>query len=349
MPNRRIYYALQQLMIAPDGTTGYGGGAYIVHGLQTVGINTRFNLEQIFEQGQLALYQQIENIPDVEVSCEKVLDGYPLVYHLSTPTATSADLAGRSNSKCQLLFTVYNDNQSGAYGTQISEVEMSGMFVSQIGYNFQVNGAFTESVTLVGNNKNCRSSAFKGSGYLLSGAQDSPVATSGIARRHNIIFGSGTGASILPTGIRGITASGGTGWNLQGVTGYDVSFQSIRVSAQLGRDALLELGRRGAYFRPVQFPVNIRTEMEVIAKDVDFINANEASDNTTDERIVLRLQYGTTPNMFIDLGTKNRLESVNYGNANAGNNGGNASITYSYTTFNDFKVIHQSDPAGFTS
>lgn len=349
MPNRRIFYALEQLMISPDGTSSYNNFAHIVHGLQTHAINTRFNLEQIFEKGQLAIYQQVENIPDVEVTCEKVIDGYPLLYHLGTPTATSSDLAGRSNSKCQMLMTVYDDNQSGAYGTQISEVEMSGLFVSQVGYNFQINGVCTESVTFVGNNKQCRSAGFKGSVDLLDSGLDSPFSPSGAAVRQHVLFGSGTGVSILPTGIRGITASGGTGWNLDTATGYGVSFQSIRISAQLGRDALLELGRKAAYYRPVQFPVQVRTEMEVIAKDADFINALESTNNTSDERILIRLGQGNAPNMFIDLGTKNRLDSVNYGNANAGNNGGNASITYSYVTFNDFKVIHRADPAGFTS
>ena len=44
----------------------------------------------------------------------------------------------------------------------------------------------------------------------------------------------------------------------------------------------------------------------------------------------------------IYLGEKNKLSSVNYGGGDAG--GGNVTVTYSYTTFNDFTVIHPQDP-----
>jgi hypothetical protein len=46
-------------------------------------------------------------------------------------------------------------------------------------------------------------------------------------------------------------------------------------------------------------------------------------------------------NTRIFLGTKNKLASINYGGGDAG--GGNVSVTYSYTTFNDLTVVHQSD------
>ena len=36
-----------------------------------------------------------------------------------------------------------------------------------------------------------------------------------------------------------------------------------------------------------------------------------------------------------------RLSSVSFGGGDAG--GGNATVTYSYTTFNDFTVLHPSD------
>ena len=39
---------------------------------------------------------------------------------------------------------------------------------------------------------------------------------------------------------------------------------------------------------------------------------------------------------------KNKLASVNYSGADAG--GGNATASYTFTTFNDFTVIHSGDP-----
>ena len=44
----------------------------------------------------------------------------------------------------------------------------------------------------------------------------------------------------------------------------------------------------------------------------------------------------------IYLGTQNKLDSVNYGGGDAG--GGNVTVSYSYSTFNDFTVIHPQDP-----
>ena len=41
------------------------------------------------------------------------------------------------------------------------------------------------------------------------------------------------------------------------------------------------------------------------------------------------------------LGNKNKLSSVTYGGGDAG--GGNATVTYSYSTFNDFTVVHWAD------
>ena len=41
------------------------------------------------------------------------------------------------------------------------------------------------------------------------------------------------------------------------------------------------------------------------------------------------------------MGQKNKLSSVSYGGGDAG--GGNATVTYSYTNFNDFTVMHLTD------
>ena len=98
MANRRIFYACQAVGIASDGTTDYEE----VRGLQSVGINTTFNLQQVFEIGMISIYENIEGVADVEVTLEKVLDGFPLLYHLGTQGASSSTLVGRSNKKAIL-------------------------------------------------------------------------------------------------------------------------------------------------------------------------------------------------------------------------------------------------------
>ena len=74
--NNRIYYAIQQVKL------GFGDNKQVVHGLQSAGITTNFNLEQVFEMGQLAIYQNVENIPEIEVTLNKVLDGAKIQLYL---------------------------------------------------------------------------------------------------------------------------------------------------------------------------------------------------------------------------------------------------------------------------
>jgi hypothetical protein len=49
MANQRVYYAIQQCGIGTQGQVNFGS-AETIYGLQTVGITTRFNLEQVFVQ-----------------------------------------------------------------------------------------------------------------------------------------------------------------------------------------------------------------------------------------------------------------------------------------------------------
>ena len=97
MANRRIYYPVHSVAIAPLGTTNYTT-SHVVRGLQNAGSTLTFNLEQIFEIGQLEIYENIESVPIIEITLEKVFDGYPLIYHLATVGATDPSLAGRQNA-----------------------------------------------------------------------------------------------------------------------------------------------------------------------------------------------------------------------------------------------------------
>ncbi len=335
--NNRIFFAVEQLLIAPDGTLPAGyGAAHIAYGLQSIGINTKFNLDPIFEIGQLAVYELIETLPDIEMTAEKVFDGRAFLWHLATPTATSGTLVGRSAIKCQ------------GSGAPNAEVEMSGLFVSSLQYQFPIQGAFTESVTFVGNNKQWRTAGFGGSG-LFTTNNNTPAAASGVLQRQDFTFGSGTGCTVLPPSIPGISGIGSTGSGYHLIaSGNGPHIQSIRVSANLGRENLLELGRRGPYFRFVNFPVEVTSEIEVYCLSGDRVNALETSaNNVVDECIRLK----TNDNTILDLGNNNRLQSVSYGGANAGRQGGNATCTYSYTNFSSALSLYNtgSDPAGLIS
>lgn len=349
MPNNRIYYAIQQVKL---GSSASEGTMAAVRGLQSVGITTNFNLEQVFELGQLAIYQNIENVPDIEITLNKVLDGYPLIYTLATEkgssvasglTASDPSLPGRQNARCDVMLGIFPDTQLSASGNlPTSVVTCNGMYVSSVGYTFPVDGNFTEDVTLVGNNKVWGTSA--------TGAfdnTDSPASTVGVARRQYLNMSS----CRFPTQIPGISASGTNA--LSG--SYATHFQNISVNCDFGREAISELGTFAPYFRYVTFPVEVTSEFEVLAISGDAINATEsgyysgltgttvasgvqaactARHNLLDQTIFLETCEGTR----IYLGTKNKLTSVNYNGGDTG--GGNVTVTYSYTTYNDFYVAH---------
>jgi hypothetical protein len=332
--NKRVFYAVQQIGFAKVGTNTFTSA----YGVQSIGVNTKFNLEQVFEMGQISLYANVENIPDVEVTAQKVLDGKALLYHLATNGSTSPSLSGRSNVKTTVGLSLYSDSQDAASGTPLSQCTMSGMFVSSLSFDFNTTGQSTESVSLVGNNK-VYSNTFTATAFTNA---DAPTQ---LTRRENILFGeaSTSGVCRLPQDIPGISSSGYNPYSAVTQT-FGSHIQSIKVSTNLGRDQLFELGKRGPYHRYVTFPIEVKTDIETIAQEGgDGVSAlEENTANLTNRTIVIR----ATDGLVVDLGTKNKLASVTYGGANAGTNGGNASVTYSYTNFNDCIVTHPQDPSG---
>lgn len=330
MANNRIFYAVQQVGVAPNGSNTFTS----IHGLQSVGINTTFNLEQVFEVGQISIYANVENIPDVEVTLEKVLDGYPLMYHLATYGATSASLSGRQNQRATIGLSIYTDTQNSASGTPIAQCTASGMYVSSLSYTFPVQGNCTEQLTMIGNNK-VWNNTFTASAFNNS---DSPLFASGIIRRNFVMMGSGN--SKLPTDIPGIS---GDHYNYAVGNTFNAHIQQIRTSTNLGREALYELGRRGVYCRYATFPVEVRTEIEVLSINGGGLQALEDSfTNVVDQTIMVKTADGGV----WDLGTKNKLSTESYGGGNAGRGGGNATATYSYINFNDMTITHPADPSG---
>jgi hypothetical protein len=356
MANNRIYYAIQQVALGKAGTD-----MAAIKGLQTVGITTNFNLEQVFEMGQLAIYQNVEEVPDIEVTLNKVLDGYPLIYTLATEKGSSIDttglvavnptIPGRQNARCDMQLAIFDDTKVSASGTAFNTVTCSGMYVSSVSYTFPVDGNFTEDVTLVGNNK-VWSGTVNVSGSFPNN-NDFPAASQGVGRRQYLDMVE----SRFPTQIPGIDKNTGVNAQIGNGSGYAAHFQNITVSCDFGREAIPELGTFAPYHRFVTFPVEVTSEFEVVAISGDMINATEsgfyegltgetpatpattgclARHNLIDQTVYLKTCEGTK----IYLGNKNKLTSVNYTGGDTG--GGNVTVTYSYSTFNDFVVVHES-------
>lgn len=334
----RIFFACNAIGFSRDGSTSYTA----LHGVQTIGLTTTFNLQQVFEIGQLAIYENIEDIPDIECTVERVLDGNVLAYHLATRDHVGNSLVGRSNCKTGIAMSFYGDTQNSASGTPVAEVNMSGMYINSLTYTIPLDGPCTEAVSFIGSNKTWKTSSFTFTGTLFDN-NDQPLALTsglgGVQRRENVIMAS----SKFPYGTNGIYGISSSGTNDKTAGQYAVHFQGITFSTSLNRTNILEIGRREPYFRYVNFPVEVSTEYSILTTFGDNTQATEAGvaasgNNLSDQTILLYLDDGTVFN----LGTRNKLSNSSY--SGGGTDGSNATMTYSYVNYNDLVITHPQQP-----
>lgn len=342
--NPRVFWPIQAVAFAPLGTDILSTGYRAVKGVQSVGHSTNFTLDPVFQLGQLEIYENIEDRPDVEITIDKAIDGYALIEHLATPGATASTLAGRYNDQramCAIAF--YNISNNYATGVPLSIVEFSGTYVSSINWSIPLEGSTIESVTLVCNNKRWYTAP---SGEIFNLATrfeeaESPVAggSGGISRRENVRMSD----SLWPTDIPGISGDGKNPTLADGQFGAHIG--NISISTSLARNDLLEQGRKGPYHRYATFPTEVTCSIEVTASEFgDEVNAFEDTENLTDQTIMIVLDQGIT----IDLGTKNKLASTSTSGGDTG--GSNVTVTYNYTNNNSLKVLSpHNDPAGLGS
>jgi hypothetical protein len=107
----------------------------------------------------------------------------------------------------------------------------------------------------------------------------------------------------------------------------------------LGREQINQLGTRTPYNRYVTFPTEVTSTIEMTATAGDNVDAVEtARTNLSNHEICVVL----TDSTVLHLGKKNKLASITYGGGDAG--GGNATVTYNFSNFNDLVVLHSGDP-----
>lgn len=330
--NNRVYYACQAVAInGPSGQDSLVENPDFdtVHGLQSVGINTNFNLDPVYQLGQLDLYDNYEDIPDVEVTLNKVLDGQPTIYGMAMGTGTLTSLA---NHKCGIRLTIHPDTDVSATGAPIASCEIMPAYLQNITYSFPSEGNFTEEVTLIANSKRWLNATELGAiGTAHQPAQDNPNLGAGIARRQMLRLDSTT---VLPTGLSVDPETATTAGS--GGIPHVSRIQNVTVSMELGREAIYSLGNRIPYTRFVNFPVEVTCEIEVIAATGDMVNASELNTTCANPKGLMdkQIKFTLCDGMMIDLGSKNKLQSVNYTGGDTG--GGNATATYSYLTYSHF-------------
>ena len=361
----RIYFATQQIAIADTNTLQYTA----VRGAQTATIRSDTPLQEIFQLGKLQVYVQLESLPDINISVEKVLEGHPLIYHLATQTAPGPRLAERANELCNVALSVFASNQESATGVPVATVETTGAYYQQISYTFTTDGPFRESVQFVSNDlivsndihivnptDQARSAGISVDGQFTG--NDDPLA--GVNQKEHLIFAytastldangqvADADATILPGDLDGITLSG-TNELEDGHLSSNI--QSITVSANINREQVDILGQLEPVCRRIQFPVEITTEIQVAPRTLALLSAtsngilntgNDQCYTGPRNRREWTIRIAACEGTRIYTGMKNKLQSQNMSGGDAG--GGHGTISNSYRTFNDFTVMHENDP-----
>lgn len=323
MANDRTFYACQAVNIQPlifdASTNDFGSGEFqYVHGVQSVGLNTNFDIENIFELGQIEIYDNLLKIPSIEVTLEKVLDDYPSIY---TVISSGSPLLAASKNRTNLRFGIYKDTTNAASGANpentLLTLECTGMYVNSVSYTFPNDGALKESVTLVGNHK-----AWAVSGTFSSagdGLLNIPTAVSGgiDAPLTHVLNRKDVSSIVAPHGSNKV--------------------QSITLSVDLGREDLLELGQQAPYARVPNYPVEVTAEIEYLADEdnMEQIEFDETTSILPEKDQTISVAAG---GYDFELGDKCFLKSVTFGGGDA--TGGNATVKYSYSTYNTFQVTY---------
>ena len=326
--NNRIFYACQAVNIVSS-TGGTVGASGTVRGVQSVGMSANFTLDQVFEMGQLEIYENIEDVADIEVTLEKVIDGDKFIWEFASNDLCRTTLAGAAKNRCDVYLAIYDDATDNATGTPRNVCFNSGMYTSSVSYSYSVDGSATESVTLVGNDRfwNAERSATSKYGSPATGF-DTDTPADNVQRRVNVDLENGS--TLLPAIVTS-QMNPDTPDDEDGIGG-SYHIQSISVSADFGQENILELGRFGPYARYATFPIEVTTEFEVISTSGDLQNVSGNGTNLTNNSIKILDQAGTV----IDCGVKNKLSSVSYSGADTG--GGNATVSYSFSNFNNLTV-----------
>jgi hypothetical protein len=315
MANFRVEYAHQALKC----------NDVVVKGVQSVTLQTNFNLEPVFELGQLDTYENIETLPEIQITVERILDGNKLLLELATGAASTDTLIDRTNQTCDMELFIYPDSQENAVSDNASTVAaqllLKTLYISSIQYNLPVNGNMTETITFVGNDKFYKPVP---DDYVPTGTfgNDSPITTT--QRRQHFVMGSTNGiSSKLPSQITGINVNG---YNILDGQAYSAHVQDIQISVNLNREDFFEQGQRRPYYRKASFPTVVDTSISITAggdNPGDGLNADsDSTRNVIDQTIDIFLSDGTRFN----LGTKNRILSVDQ----SGGSTGGESVTYTY-------------------
>ena len=386
----RIYWAITAFGVAEEGTsdatkeradgTDYGNprDAVYIRGVQSVGITTNFNLEQVFQLGQLAVYEDVEEVPDIEVSVERVLDGvtyHDVVQEGNGPNNSAApppnintmhchllyghvtqlhasSIPTMQNNKCDVYLSLNRDSDSNAGdGKPDAYVYCSGMYVSSASWTFATDGNVTESITLVGNHKVWTTNSGSRIGENLGHADHEPmiggVQGGGGANPGDVDDSDATKVSdnlALPSGTTELMT--GDVMRRQNVkfiskpTIFDANTQitSCTVSVDFGREQINVLGKKLPYYRYVSYPVEVSSEWEILARGDEGLNAYPERNNVTTDDTIRIQTVNDDGVVCADWYLGTKNKCTSVSYGGGTTGGENVTYSYSFRNFNDLIV-----------
>lgn len=285
MPNR-IFYACQAVAI----------NGVAVKGAQSVGVTTSFDVQGVFQLGQVKPVDVMTVTPNVELTITRALTD-------TSGTIWNGDFITNVGPSNKTICLAIGDDTAPLLTSGTASIFCTGVGISGVTYTFPVDGIFTEEVSFVAQHKQ------------LGGCNISvPEDTTSKAKMRQHYSG---GAPSLVTNAGNLT--------------------NITISTSVGRENLFKLGQYQSYHNYANLPAEVTVEFEVSATTVDGIAlgtfgscANPTGGAFDEQNIAINI-CGKTFTM-----EKCKLSNVTYGGGDAG--GGNATINFTYTTYNNLTV-----------
>jgi hypothetical protein len=329
--SKRIFYASHAVGVTNvvDGDNEVvDGNTYTLDGVQSVSLNTNYNLEQVFQLGRLDIYDNYSTDPEVEITINKALDGRPLIWN-RVIGADAGSLVEKANHRPDIVLHIDEETQAAIDDVPNMAIKMTGCYLSSLNYTFPVDGNFTEELTFLSSNKTADADGL-----------DAPPNTdpdTRILRRQNFNLSTST----LPSGVQGKCIT------------------NISISADLGREKMFCLGQYQPYHRYVNFPVEITVAFDttpsgdpddsliVAGPDINEFIVPECGHPAGNGKEECDLRICRTPSegeggevvYQFDLGTGCSLQSVSYSGGDTG--GGVVTETYTYIAYNTLSIVYQ--------
>lgn len=127
-----------------------------LQGLQSIVLNTKFDLDPVLQLGSLETYDVSLQQQNIEMTLIKTIDNklplYLLLTQGSNGDSNNKNLVDLGARKSDLYLGIWNDTNNMASGSPIQTLMCTGMVISSVEYNINLE-KLSETVTLESSSK----------------------------------------------------------------------------------------------------------------------------------------------------------------------------------------------------